>query len=219
MTKLTHFKLRLWEGFGWKLFHDLSTSDVLIAHTTLLQLTPIETRTFQFSAFSFLEERPESATNAVFACHSSIGLRPSLPCAVDGAFSTCGHLCSHRPNDKFLSRRDVWRSRETLHFRWRSYCRWGFSNYLLMLYFEGRNSSIHEPWPDVLGVVIVFILSAMFILGLENSKVFSVLTITGVLSISGLLAAVTYVRGNTDSWTHQEYFPKGLPGVRQTTSN
>lgn len=88
-----------------------------------------------------------------------------------------------------------------------------------MLSFEGRNSSIHEPWPDVLGVVIVFVLSAMFILGLENSKVFSVLTITGVLSISGLLASVTYVRGNTDSWTHQEYFPKGLPGVRQTTFN
>lgn len=88
-----------------------------------------------------------------------------------------------------------------------------------MLSIEGRNSSIHEPWPDVLGVVIVFVLSAMFILGLENSKVFSVLTVTGVLCISGMLAAVTYVRGNTDSWTHQEKFPKGLPGVRQTTFN
>lgn len=66
----------------------------------------------------------------------------------------------------------------------------------------------------MLGVIIVFIISGMFILGLENSKVFSVLMITGVLSISGLLAVVTYLRGNIETWTHDNLFPKGLPGVR-----
>lgn len=69
----------------------------------------------------------------------------------------------------------------------------------------------------MLGVVIVFILSGMFILGLENSKVFSVLMITGVLSISGMLASVTYLRGNSDVWQHDNLFPKGLPGVRLIT--
>lgn len=54
----------------------------------------------------------------------------------------------------------------------------------------------------------------MFILGLENSKVFSVLMITGVLSISGLLAVVTYLRGGIETWLHDDLFPKGLPGVR-----
>lgn len=83
----------------------------------------------------------------------------------------------------------------------------------------GRNSSINEPWPDVLGVLIVFIITAMFILGLENSKVFSVLMITGVLSISGLLSVVTYLRGNIDAWMNDDLMPKGLPGVTNSLKN
>lgn len=71
----------------------------------------------------------------------------------------------------------------------------------------------------MLGVLIVFIISGMFILGLENSKIFSVLMITGVLSISGLLAVVTYLRGNIETWLHDNLFPKGLPGVRLMTCN
>jgi hypothetical protein len=71
----------------------------------------------------------------------------------------------------------------------------------------------------VLGVIIVFIVSGMFILGLENSKIFSVLMITGVLSISGLFSVVTYLRGNTETWIHDNLFPKGLPGVRLMTRN
>lgn len=44
--------------------------------------------------------------------------------------------------------------------------------------------------------------------------------ITGVLSISGLLAVVTYLRGNMDgTWLHDNLFPKGLPGVRLMTCN
>ncbi|CAO1359584.1 unnamed protein product [Diamesa tonsa] len=84
---------------------------------------------------------------------------------------------------------------------------------LVRIYILGRNSSINEPWPDVLGVLIVFIITAMFILGLENSKIFSVLMITGVLSISGLLSVVTYLRGNIDAWMNDDLMPKGLPGI------
>lgn len=54
-------------------------------------------------------------------------------------------------------------------------------------------------------------------MGLENSKVFTLLMITGTLSISGLLAVVTHVRGNMDVWHHEEKFPKGVPGVSINT--
>lgn len=82
-----------------------------------------------------------------------------------------------------------------------------------IFHFTGRNSSISEPWPDVLGVVIVFIISAMFILGLENSRVFSLLLVSSVLTFVGLIAIVTYLRGDVESWTHDAAFPKGFPGV------
>jgi hypothetical protein len=71
----------------------------------------------------------------------------------------------------------------------------------------------------VLGVLIVLIISGMFILGLENSKIFSVLMITGVLSISGLLAVVTYLRGSIETPLHDNLFPKGLSGVRLMMCN
>lgn len=37
------------------------------------------------------------------------------------------------------------------------------------IYLLGRNSPINEPWPDVLGVSVVFLLTIMFMLGLEVS--------------------------------------------------
>lgn len=95
-----------------------------------------------------------------------------------------------------------------------SFCLDAMSGGLVRLYILGRNSSINEPWPDVLGVVIVFIISGMFILGLENSKIFSCLAVTSALGISGLLATVTYLRGNIDTWTRDDnHFPKGLQGI------
>lgn len=68
----------------------------------------------------------------------------------------------------------------------------------------------------MLGVVIVFIISAMFILGLENSRVFSLLLVSSVLTFVGLIAIVTYLRGDVESWTHESSggaFPRGFPGV------
>lgn len=51
-------------------------------------------------------------------------------------------------------------------------------------------------------------------MGLENSKIFTILMITGVLSISALIAVITYVSGSADSWDHDSLFPQGFPGVR-----
>lgn len=51
-------------------------------------------------------------------------------------------------------------------------------------------------------------------MGLENSKIFTILMITGVLSISALIAVITYVRGSTDSWNHEGLFPHDMSGVR-----
>lgn len=51
-------------------------------------------------------------------------------------------------------------------------------------------------------------------MGLENSKIFTVLMITGVLSISALIAVITYVRGSTEVWHHEGVFPHGMSSVR-----
>lgn len=51
-------------------------------------------------------------------------------------------------------------------------------------------------------------------MGLENSKIFTILMITGVLSISALIAVITYVRGSTDTWNHEGLIPNDMTGVR-----
>lgn len=139
----------------------------------------------------------------------------SILSAVDGVASSRRNLCGIHANNQLLFRCNVRWTRPTLYSGWATWNPSVINFFIGGIHFQlGRNSSINEPWPDVLGVVIVFIISGMFILGLENSKVFSVLMITGVLSISGLLAVVTYLRGNIETWTHDTLFPKGLPGVR-----
>lgn len=35
------------------------------------------------------------------------------------------------------------------------------------IYILGRNAPINEPWPDVIGFSIIFVVSVMFMLGLE----------------------------------------------------
>lgn len=72
---------------------------------------------------------------------------------------------------------------------------------------------MNEPWPDVLGVSVVFLITGMFMMGLENTQIFSVLMISGVLLISGILSVATWLRGNMDSWTSGDVLPKGVPGV------
>jgi hypothetical protein len=51
-------------------------------------------------------------------------------------------------------------------------------------------------------------------MGLENSKIFTILMISGVVIISSLLIFVTYARGSTEAWTKADLLPQGLSGVR-----
>lgn len=48
-----------------------------------------------------------------------------------------------------------------------STCMDAMSGGMARIYLLGRNSPDNEPWPDVLGVSIVFLLAVMFMLGLE----------------------------------------------------
>lgn len=42
------------------------------------------------------------------------------------------------------------------------------------IYILGRNAPENEPWPDVIGFSIIFIVSVMFMLGLEVITTFSI---------------------------------------------
>ncbi|XP_055681551.1 uncharacterized protein LOC129788995 [Lutzomyia longipalpis] len=81
------------------------------------------------------------------------------------------------------------------------------------MWILGRNSSPNEPWPDVLGVSVVFLVSGMFMLGLENTKIFGCLMISGVLGIVGQLGIVTWLQGDETEWHHSTWFPEGISGV------
>jgi alkyl hydroperoxide reductase subunit AhpF len=50
-------------------------------------------------------------------------------------------------------------------------------------------------------------------MGLENTNIFSVLMVTGVLVISGILAITTWLRGNVETWNSGKLLPEGIPGV------
>lgn len=41
------------------------------------------------------------------------------------------------------------------------------------IYILGRNAPENEPWPDVIGFSIIFIVSVMFMLGLEVNYIFN----------------------------------------------
>ncbi|XP_059617061.1 probable cationic amino acid transporter [Phlebotomus argentipes] len=81
------------------------------------------------------------------------------------------------------------------------------------MWILGRNSSPNEPWPDVIGVSVVFLVSGMFMLGLENTKIFSCLMISGVLGIVGQLGIVTWLQGDESEWHKPTWFSQGLPGL------
>ncbi|XP_055710209.1 probable cationic amino acid transporter isoform X2 [Phlebotomus papatasi] len=81
------------------------------------------------------------------------------------------------------------------------------------MWILGRNSSPNEPWPDVIGVSVVFLVSGMFMLGLENTKIFSCLMISGVLGIIGQLGIVTWLQGDEIEWHKETWFPQGTSGI------
>lgn len=89
---------------------------------------------------------------------------------------------------------------------------------LARIYILGRNSPANEPWPDVLGVSIIFLVTGMFMLGLENTNIFTFLMIFGVMGISCILAVVTWLKGSTEYWTDENIFPTGMMGLLTGTA-
>ncbi|KAJ6647283.1 putative cationic amino acid transporter, partial [Pseudolycoriella hygida] len=86
------------------------------------------------------------------------------------------------------------------------------------IYLLGRNSDENEPWPDVLGVSVVFLLTVMFMLGLENTKVFGVLMATGVVGITIITIALAFIRGNSSEWHNEKILPNGWYGLLSSTA-
>ena len=64
----------------------------------------------------------------------------------------------------------------------------------------GRNSSPNEMWPDVIGVSVVFLVSGMFMLGLENAQIFSGLMVGGTIGIICQLLIVSWLKGSLDNF-------------------
>lgn len=84
---------------------------------------------------------------------------------------------------------------------------------LARMYILGRNSPANEPWPDVIGVVVIFLLSGMFMLGLENTNIFSFLMVSGVVAVTTVIGVVVGLRGNFEQFTSEAILPKGVVGL------
>uniref|UniRef100_A0A0K8VE88 Uncharacterized protein n=1 Tax=Bactrocera latifrons TaxID=174628 RepID=A0A0K8VE88_BACLA len=74
----------------------------------------------------------------------------------------------------------------------------------------GRNSSPYEPWPDVLGVAVVIIITVMFMLGLDHSKVFHIIMWCGVIILNLCPPAATCWKGDILEWTRYWFRPDGF---------
>ncbi|XP_026843106.1 uncharacterized protein LOC6593413 [Drosophila persimilis] len=78
----------------------------------------------------------------------------------------------------------------------------------------GRNAPANEPWPDVLGVSVVFLVTGMFMLGLVHSKAFSLILTLGMFGLNAILSAVGWWRGDLLAWSTDSYFqPDGVSSV------
>lgn len=111
-----------------------------------------------------------------------------------------------------------------------------FYNFRCIL--SGRNAPANEPWPDVLGVAVVFLVTGMFMLGLEvsrlvlyiyiylrkiypnflsaplqHSKAFSLLMTLGMFGLNAILSAVGWWRGNFQAWSENYFQPNGISSV------
>lgn len=75
---------------------------------------------------------------------------------------------------------------------------------LARIYILGRNSPQNEPWPDVLGVGVVFVISGMFMLGLENTYIFTLLMASGILGVTCILSGMTWDQGSQSLWEKQK---------------
>ncbi|XP_055635718.1 probable cationic amino acid transporter [Toxorhynchites rutilus septentrionalis] len=84
---------------------------------------------------------------------------------------------------------------------------------LVRMYILGRNSPANEPWPDVIGVMVIFLISGMFMLGLENTKIFGFLMFLGVAAVGTIIGVVTGLRGNFKQFTSEPILPEGISGL------
>lgn len=89
---------------------------------------------------------------------------------------------------------------------------------LARIYILGRNSPQNEPWPDVLGVGVVFVLSGMFMLGLENTRVFTLLMVSGMLGITCILTGITWNQGNRAVWQSQKGIFKNVKKITSASA-
>uniref|UniRef100_A0A8W7PIS9 Uncharacterized protein n=1 Tax=Anopheles coluzzii TaxID=1518534 RepID=A0A8W7PIS9_ANOCL len=89
---------------------------------------------------------------------------------------------------------------------------------LARMYILGRNSPANEPWPDVIGVVVIFIVTGMFMLGLENTRIFGLLMTAGVLLVGTLIVIITGLRGNPALFRTEPILPKGVVGLLSGTA-
>lgn len=64
-----------------------------------------------------------------------------------------------------------------------------------------------EMWPDVIGVTVVFLISGMFMLGLENTKVFGALMIACMCGIVCQISVVSWMKGTLDNYHRKEEKP------------
>lgn len=105
-----------------------------------------------------------------------------------------------------------------------SCCLDAMSGGMARIYLLGRNAPADgEPWPDVLGVSVVCLMTVMFMLGLENTRVFAWLMAAGVAALAAVLAVLGARRGRwSEVWTMRSGWdglvPQGMYGVgsRQT---
>nr|XP_036222570.1 uncharacterized protein LOC118681587 [Bactrocera oleae] len=74
----------------------------------------------------------------------------------------------------------------------------------------GRNSSPNEPWPDVLGVAVVIIITVMFMLGLDHSKVFHIIMWCGMIILNLCPPVATCWKGDFVEWTRYLFRPNGF---------
>ncbi|KAI9585499.1 uncharacterized protein LOC119633555 [Glossina fuscipes] len=74
----------------------------------------------------------------------------------------------------------------------------------------GRNSPANEPWPDAIAVVVVFLVTGMFMLGLEHSKAFSLIMTLAMFGLNAILSAVSWWDGNAISWHETLLQPNGI---------
>lgn len=59
-------------------------------------------------------------------------------------------------------------------------------------------------WPDVIGVSVVFLVSGMFMLGLENTRIFGGLMVAGMLGIVCQISIISWLSGSLDNFHAQE---------------